>query len=130
MATEQAQRFIDALHRLEEQGEVDEMVSMYSEQAELSNPTDDEPHRGPKGARDFWSAYRSSFEEIHSEFRNVCASDQAVMLEWTSRGRLAGGGEVRYDGVSVVEYQDGSVRRFRAYFDPSHLAQQVTRSQR
>ena len=47
------------------------------------------------------------------------------MLEWTSRGRLAHGTEFAYDGVSVVEYEDGEVRRFRAYFDPTALGHHV-----
>lgn len=128
MANERADQFIDALHRLEEQGDLDGMVALFSDQAELQNPTDEEPHRGKQGAQTFWDAYRRSFQQIHSDFRNVAESSGAVMLEWTSRGRFADDSPVEYDGVSVVEYQDGQIRRFRAYFDPAHLGEQVASS--
>jgi ketosteroid isomerase-like protein len=128
MAERHAQQFIEALHQLENQGDLEKMISMFSDQAELQNPTDDRPHRGRKGAESFWEAYRHSFEEIHSDFRTVSESDGSVMLEWTSRGRLPDGSPIEYDGVSVVEYEDEQIRRFRAYFDPSHLGEQVKSS--
>jgi ketosteroid isomerase-like protein len=121
MAAPNAQQFIDALHRLEEEHDLDGMIALFAEESETSNPTDTAPHRGPDGARQFWDAYRRSFADIHSEFRNVVVSDDVAFLEWTSRGNAADGAPVEYDGVSVVEYQDGKVRRFRAYFDPSAL---------
>ena len=121
MAAPHAQQFIDALHRLEEHHDLDGMVALYADESATSNPTDASPHRGPSGARRFWDAYRRSFTEIHSEFRNVVATDDVAILEWTSRGNAVEGAPVEYDGVSVVEYQDGKVKRFRAYFDPSAL---------
>lgn len=121
MVSPHAQQFIEALHRLEENDDLDGMISLFGDEAEISNPTDATPHRGREGARHFWDAYRRSFTEIHSEFRTVVASDEATILEWTSRGQATEGTPVEYDGVSVVEYRDGKVHRFRAYFDPSQL---------
>jgi ketosteroid isomerase-like protein len=120
-AAPHARRFIDALHRLEEQHDLDGMAALFADDAETSNPTDDTPHRGVEGARRFWDAYRRSFTEIHSEFRNVATDGDVAILEWRSRGHAAEGAPVDYDGVSVVEFADGRVRRFRAYFDPSAL---------
>jgi ketosteroid isomerase-like protein len=121
MVPPHAQEFIDALHRLEEQHDLDGMVALFNDDSEASNPTDASPHRGLEGARQFWDGYRHSFEEIHSEFRNIVATDEVTILEWTSRGKAVEGAPVEYDGVSVVEYQGGKVKRFRAYFDPSAL---------
>jgi ketosteroid isomerase-like protein len=117
--------FIEALRTLEEQGDLQPMLALYAEEAELSNPTDEQPHRGKEGAERFWGVYRRTFDDVHSEFRNVATSDSAILLEWTSQGRLAGGVPFEYDGVSVVEHRDGRVRRFRAYFDPHALSEQV-----
>jgi hypothetical protein len=62
--------------------------------------------------------YRDSFGEITSSFTNVVAgTGGTVMLEWTSEGRALTGGRVGYAGVSVVEFRDGLIRRFRTYFD-------------
>ena len=129
MTAPHTRRFIDALHGLEERQDLDAMVALFADDAELSNPTDAEPHRGPDGARRFWDAYRRSFAEIHSEFRHVVTADGVALLEWSSRGRAAEGAPIEYDGVSVVEFADGEgrVRRFRAYFDPATLQTQLSR---
>jgi len=117
-----AQRFIDALYRLENDGDLDAIAALYGDDAEVSNPTDTTPHRGRDGAREFWSKYRASFERVHSEFRNVVESGDAALLEWRSDGRTAAGEDFSYDGVSVIEFDGDSIRRFRAYFDPHALS--------
>lgn len=116
-----AREFIDALHALETQGDVERLVALYRDDSRTSNPHDDRPHEGRDGARRFWNAYRDSFERIHSEFHNIVENDDVAILEWTSDGRMATGDPVRYDGVSVVEFGDGGIRRFRAYFDPHEV---------
>lgn len=116
-----AKTFIAALRELEERGDAERLISLYREDAETRNPTDPEPHEGVDGAREFWTKYRDSFEDIHSEFHAVVENDGCAVLEWTSTGTSASGDPVHYDGVSVVEYDDGGIRRFRAYFDPTEL---------
>ena len=37
----------------------------------------------------------------------------------------ANGNDVSYDGVSLLEIEDGKVTRFRAYFDPRTINDQV-----
>jgi len=119
--TAKAQRFVEALYRLEYKGDTDSIASLFADDAEVSNPTDDEPHRGREGARAFWSKYRQSFDHVHSAFRNIVEADDAALLEWSSEGRTAAGDDFAYDGVSVLEFERGEIRRFRAYFDPRAL---------
>jgi ketosteroid isomerase-like protein len=117
-----ALRFAAALHALEETGDVERMVMLFDDTAEVSGPTDAAPHRGRDGARKFWRMYRDSFGEIHSEFEKIVEGrDGTVMLEWTSRGVTATGSPVTYRGVSVAEIPDGRVTRFRTYFDTREL---------
>jgi ketosteroid isomerase-like protein/rubrerythrin len=112
-----SQPFIAALRALEEDYDLDRIVSVFDDSAEISNPTHDVPRRGREGAREFWRAYRDSFEVIRSDFSRVVEADGAAMLEWTSHGRILGGRPIDYSGVSVLELQDGKVHRFRTYFD-------------
>jgi ketosteroid isomerase-like protein/rubrerythrin len=117
-----ALRFTAALHALEETGDVERMVMLFDDTAEVSGPTDMAPHRGQEGARKFWRMYRDSFDEIHSEFEKIVeGGDGTVMLEWTSRGVTATGTPITYRGVSVAEIPDGRVTRFRTYFDTRDL---------
>lgn len=121
MAAEPIERFLTALERLEREGDVETMVALFSDDAELRSPTDLEPRRGAEGARKFWDTYRRSFHEVHSELRQVVEGDGAAVLEWTGRVRTGAGEELSYDGVSVVEFDDGQISRFRTYFNPTPL---------
>lgn len=125
MADSRADRFIDALHRLEEDRDVEPIAALFAADARLSNPAHAVRETGPAGARSFWRTYRNTFDEIHSEFRNVVEADGAVVLEWRSRGRTSTGRECRYGGVSVLEFGDDGIRAFRAYFDPGELGYQL-----
>ena len=116
-----AEQFIDALRRVEDAGNVDAMAPLHAPDAEISNVTMAEPERGPDGAKHFWTKYRESFTRVHSEFRNLVESDEAALLEWTTDVTTAAGVSTRYDGVSVLEFGGGKIRRFRAYFDPTAL---------
>ena len=115
------QQFIDALHRLEAQREVEPIAELFGDDAELANPVLDAPLRGREGAQRFWTSYREAFGDIGSSFRHVAQDDGAALLEWTSRGTFADGTPFEYEGVSVLEMRDGGIARFRTYFDPTLL---------
>jgi limonene-1,2-epoxide hydrolase/rubrerythrin len=121
-------RFIEALRALEETNDLERMVSLFDKAAEISNPMEASPLRGQEGARKFWRAYRDSFEEIHSDFSRIVESDDAAMLEWTSKGVLRGDRPIDYSGVSVLELRNGKVRRFRTYFDARPFEQGAVRA--
>ena len=122
------QAFIEALRELEETNDLERMVALFDDSAEISNPMDATPHHGRDGARRFWRTYRDSFEQIHSDFSRIVESDDAAMLEWTSRGVLRGDRPIDYSGVSVLELRDGKVRRFRTYFDARPFEQPAGRA--
>jgi ketosteroid isomerase-like protein len=113
-----AKTFIDALTALERHGDLEPIVALHADDAELSNPNEPTPLRGRDGAERFWRAYRDAFAEIRSEFRHVLEDGDASLLEWASTGRLASGAPLRYEGVTSLEWAGDRVRRFRAYFDP------------
>jgi ketosteroid isomerase-like protein len=118
MASDLAQRFIDALHTLESDRTADALADLYADGAVAGNTATTRTYDGPDGAREFWSGYRDAFGDIRSEFRNVVAGDGAAALEWTSTGTLPGGDEVSYEGVTVLELDGDRITRSTAYFDP------------
>lgn len=125
MPDDRVRRFIDALHRLEEERDAEPIAEMFADDATLSNPVHEVGEHGPGGAQEFWRTYRDTFGEIHSEFRNVVESDGAAALEWRSHGTTTGGRECHYGGVSILEYDDEGIHSFRAYFDPEELGLQI-----
>lgn len=105
------------LQQIEETGDVEPLVTMFSEDAELSNLAMVEPLRGQEGARHFWQKYLSVFDLIHSKFTNVTEGGNTAVLEWVSQGALSTGASIHYRGVSVIETDSGRVHCFRTYYD-------------
>ena len=120
-----AQSFIEALHRLEESGDVEPIARLFANGADVSNPLVEHQREGEDGARAFWSTYRGSFDSIRSEFRNIVERHGVVMLEWISTGAVKGR-DLRYGGVSVLEFGEGGITAFRSYFDPAKVGRAVT----
>lgn len=123
MTSEIAERFMHTLQQIEETGDVEPLVMMFTEDAELSNLTMIEPLQGQDGARRFWQKYLSVFDLIHSKFTHVAEGDGTAVLEWVSQGALSTGESVHYRGISVIE-TDRGVHRFRTYYDSAALWQE------
>lgn len=122
MAAETAKKFIDALHKLEAERDLDTIASLFDERAEVSNVlTEDRP----MSARDFWSSYRDNFDTIGSKFRNEIITEDRAALEWVSEGTSSDGNQFKYSGVSILEITGDKITRFEAYFDPNNLGNQI-----
>jgi ketosteroid isomerase-like protein len=122
---ETTDRFVAALHALERDRDVTTIAGLFDEDSEIGNVVSPRDFRGREGAREFWEAYRHWFGEIESTFRNVIVSDGRAALEWTTTGSSASGDPITYDGVSILEMTNGRITRFRAYFDPGGLGEQM-----
>jgi ketosteroid isomerase-like protein len=118
-----AQSFGDALQQFEQDGDVDAFVDgVFTEDAELLRPEVHQRREGRDGAREFWRAYRAQFDSVRSEFTRIAAADSLGVLEWTSDGKIPGGGRISYSGVSLLDFDDsGRVRRFATYFDTARF---------
>jgi steroid delta-isomerase-like uncharacterized protein len=124
MSKEVADGFVEALRKLEEDRDVEALVEIHTEDCEVGNVSGTQTFRGHDGLREFWTEYRKTFGEMKSTFRNVFATEEGAALEWTTGG-TSDGDRVSYDGVSILEIEDGKIRRFMAYFDTRDLTQQV-----
>lgn len=125
MSEQTAARFIDALGRLEASRDVDAIVAVFADNCDVGNIIAPEKFSGREGAREFWTKYRDTFGEVRSTFRNRIIRDNHAALEWTTEGTSAGGAQVKYDGVSILEIEGEHVTRFRAYFNAEALGRQV-----
>ena len=124
MSKEVADGFVEALWELEENEDVEPLVEIHTDDCEVGNVSVPKTFRGRDGLREFWTSYRSTFGEMKSTFRNVFATEDRAALEWRTEG-TSNGDTVSYEGVSILEIEDGKVRRFRAYFDTRDLTPQV-----
>ncbi|MBY0459272.1 MAG: nuclear transport factor 2 family protein [Gemmataceae bacterium] len=117
MPSATAESFIRALQQSEQTRDVEPLVEQFDDQAEVENLTAQSPARGRDGAREFWTKYLDSFQNVKSRFTHVFEADSVAVLEWISEGALPDGKPIRYRGVSVLELAGGRVRRFRTYYD-------------
>lgn len=124
LSKEIAESFKEALWKVEEDRDVEPMISILADDCEVGNVAVPETFHGHDGAREFWAAYRKTFDEMKSTFRNVFADDGRAALEWATEG-TENGDTVSYEGVSILEIEGDKVKRFMAYFDPAHLNRQI-----
>jgi hypothetical protein len=122
VTTDVTELFLQALARLEEHNELEPLLELFGEGSEISNLASPRIFEGPEGARRFWTEYRAFFQSVRSEFVNVVRGSGRSALEWATHGTTASGHRVRYEGVSILEYEGDKIRRFFAYFDPRALA--------
>ncbi|HJQ31420.1 MAG TPA: nuclear transport factor 2 family protein [Pyrinomonadaceae bacterium] len=127
MSEQTANRFIEALGRLEAERDLETIVQLFAPECEVGNVVSPEKFKGREGAREFWGAkYRDTFGEVRSTFRNVFAKEDGAVLEWTTEGTANDGTPIKYDGVSILEIKGEQITRFRAYFDAGQLGRQLT----
>ncbi len=124
MSREVADRFVEALWKLEEDRDVEPLAAIHTEDCEVGNVSVPETFNGQEGLRKFWTEYRKTFGEMKSEFRNAFATEDRAALEWTTQG-TSDGDTVSYDGVSILEIEGDKISRFMAYFDTRRLTHQV-----
>lgn len=116
MASEMAEKFMNTLQEIENAGDPQALVELFAENAELRRLSQ-ETMKGKEGAREFWTEYLNMFESISSSFNHVIESDDGVLLEWKSEGKLPNGHPIEYRGVSVLELEGDRVKNFRTYYD-------------
>jgi ketosteroid isomerase-like protein len=118
---DRAQRFIETLRQVENTRQPEELLALFTEDAELRSLRRAGQRAGRDGVRQFWREYLSSFDTIESRFERVYETGDLVVLEWHSDATLASGRRIGYDGVSVIEYEGEKVKRFRTYYDSAKL---------
>lgn len=116
------QEFMLALKELDSTGDASSLADLFADNGEAVSPAVHEPLRGREGAREFWEAHRAAFRHVRSTVRGAIVGDGRAAVEWSSEGDLALGGHVRYDTVTVLELDGGSIRRCRVYYDPAALS--------
>jgi ketosteroid isomerase-like protein len=125
LSIEVAESFKEALWKVEKDRDLEPMIQVLSEDCEVGNVAIPQTFQGHDGAREFWTSYRKTFDDMESTFRNVFADGEGhAALEWETEG-TSDGDPVSYAGVSILEIEGDKVKRFMAYFDSSALSRQV-----
>ena len=91
MATERAQRFVDALAKLEERGDVESLVSLFSEDAQVSNAA----------SRRVFSSAQSAFSRQGGEFASARSAARSRHSARTSSSLGSPASKIRSDAPAA-----------------------------
>jgi ketosteroid isomerase-like protein len=108
-------KFVAALRKSEQESDVDDLTSLFTDDAELFRLDGEGPRRGE--ARKFWEQYRAQFGEVRTQFTNVVESDDEAALEWQSTGTRPNGHDFRYEGSTFVTFDGERITSLRTYYD-------------
>ncbi len=128
-----AQRFIDALHALEQDagdgaGAVDGLVALYADGAQLTNAAmalENESATGAEAIRTFWSDYKKTLGMIFSDFHAVTTGEDTAGLFWTTKSKDS---DFAYDGATMLHFDaDGKIDHFHGYYDTQIFNRQLSK---
>src|ERR1041385_231172 len=105
------------LDEAERRREIGDLPLLFTETAELRTIGLETPLEGREGVRKFWLDYLASFQGFHTNFLHVIEGRGGVALEWIGEGVLPSGESIAYSGVTVLELENGLIRRLRTYHD-------------
>ena len=121
------ERFTAALHRIDSDRDVQPMIDLTGDDAQLVKLDEHHETRGRDGAKTFWEDYRHVFGELETTFTSSTVGEKTAALEWESTGTLSSGKPFSYTGVTVIE-SDGSdnelVTGVRTYYDSAAFLQE------
>jgi len=128
MHSEIARQFMKALQNAEQGGDIESLVALFHEDAELSNLVLVEPLTGHQQVRRFWRDYLNEFQQIASRFVSVIENHSTSVLEWISEGFLKTGEPLTYRGVTILKIEAGKIINFRSYYDSAVFVSKEARS--
>ena len=116
--------------------DLDAIMSMHAPDMVFENHTAGESAQGPD-AREHIGSIFETWPDIHFETNRLYVRDGVVAQEWTAtathekrmtRGDLVAeptGEKVSWDGVDVIPFEDGLVKRKDVYSDSVSILRQV-----
>lgn len=119
-------RFIAALRHLEQDGDLDPMAELFSDDAEVRSIDGHGPRTGPDGIRQLFGEYVRQFDRLSTTFTQVTEGGTHAALEWSTDAVRPGGHQVTYTGITVIDVDGDTVTGFRTCYDSAKILQPHT----
>ena len=115
------------------QGDIDVADEIFAPDYVGHNPTDPQDVRGPEGAKELASMYRSAFPDVRLSIEEQVAEGDRVVTRWiaygTHQSEMMGiaptGNQVRVEGITISHIQEGKILQEWELFDTLGLMQQL-----
>ncbi|WP_336923273.1 nuclear transport factor 2 family protein [Aquipuribacter sp. SD81] len=122
---ETTRRFIAALRKVEQDGDLDGLAGLFTDDAEVLSIDGHGPRQGQDGIRELFREYVGQFDRLSTTFTQVTEGENRSALEWTTDAVRPGGHEVTYTGVTVIDRDGERCTGFRTIYDSARLMQKV-----
>lgn len=123
-APERAQAITETVHRYIElvgSGEVDDLVSLYADDATLEDPVGGEVHIGHQAIRNFYSALEGLDRQCELVTLRVAGNEAALHFALTVSG---GGHRMRIEPIDVMVFDgEGKIAGMKAYWSAENVTQ-------
>ena len=115
------------------QGDIDVADEIFAPDYIGHNPTDPQDVRGPEGAKELASIYRSAFPDVRLSIEEQVAEEDRVVTRWiasgTHQGELMGiapsGNRVTVSGTSIERIVNGKIEETWDNYDALGMMQQI-----
>ena len=118
---ETTRKFIAALRHLEQVRDLEPMAALFSDEAEVKSIDGHGTRTGPDGITALFDEYLRQFDEVRTTFTQVTEGERHAALEWTTAATRAGGHDVSYTGVTIIDLDGDRVTGFRTVYDSAAL---------
>ena len=88
MSKEVADRFVEALWKLEEDRDVEALVEIHTQNCSVGNVAVSKIFSVHDGLREFWTDYRKTFDEMKSPSSATSSPTTRVMPPWSGAPRV------------------------------------------
>ena len=118
---ETTRQFIAALRHLEQKRDLEPMAALFTDEAEVTSIDGHGTRTGPDGIKALFEEYLRQFDEVRTTFTQVTEGENHAALEWTTAAVRAGGHDVSYTGVTIIDLDGDRVTGFRTVYDSAAL---------
>lgn len=107
------------------QGNIPQLMDLYDRAAKVESQGSiiGGNYKGKDGLKEWFGKIANTYRGgVRLRVENLYEAGDAVIVEWTAKGKLANGKEIEGKTLNVLEFRGGKVVSHRLYSDTEQLA--------
>lgn len=123
------QETIEANFRALEARDREGWLATFSPSAEMRDPADAEPRRGPAELGAVFDGICEAIGDLTLVSEHVWIHGRRAAVKWSITARNRAGQSIGWEGIDVFEFtNDGRIEQLTAYYEAEQVARMVTAS--
>ena len=106
--------------------DADAFAKSFAEDGRTFDPVGTPPVTGHTALREFFQSICKHFKTVALDEDSVFIAGNGAAVKWTGHGTSQNGREVKFEGVDVIEVNEGGkVQTVHAYWNPAEMIAQL-----